>query len=154
MKISTKGRYGLRAMFEIAKVYEQGPVLMSTISKNQGISRKYLHSLLTSLKSAGLVRSVLGSRGGFLLSKPPSQITVKEIVTVLEGSLSPVDCVDFVEDERICERMGICPTLSVWVVLKKVINDLLSCITLEDILNGNVNEMKVEMTFLNSRGEC
>lgn len=151
MKISTKGRYGLRAMFEIAKAYEQGPVIMSTISKNQGISRKYLHSLLTPLKSAGLVRSVLGSRGGFSLSKTPSQISVKEIVAVLEGPLSLVDCID---DERICERIRMCPTRSVWLVLKKVINDLLSCITLEDILNGNVDEMEIGIPFLDSRGDC
>jgi len=138
-------------MFEIAKAYEQGPVIMSTISKNQGISRKYIHSLLTPLKSAGLVRSVLGSRGGFSLSKPPSQITVNDIVTVLEGPLSLVDCV---EDKGICGRVEICSTRIVWIILRKAIDDLLSRITLEDILNGNVDEMEIGIPFLDSRGDC
>ena len=78
MRISTRGRYGLRAMFELARSFGGAPVLMSAVAERQDLSRKYLHALLTTLKSAGLVRSVRGAGGGFLLARPPAEIRISE----------------------------------------------------------------------------
>ena len=85
MQISTRGRYGLRAMFELARGFGQDPLLMSTVAERQGLSRKYLHTLLTTLKTAGLVRSVRGAGGGFVLARPPAEIKLSEVITALEG---------------------------------------------------------------------
>ena len=131
MKLSTRARYGLRAMFELALSYEKGPVLMQTIAENQELSLKYLHALLTTLKGAGLVRSVRGARGGYMLTKPPSEIRIGEVVMVLEGSLSPVECVN---DRRICKRAESCVTRGVWRELGEVVERTLSGLTLDDLI--------------------
>ncbi len=131
MKISTKGRYGLRAMLELAMHHGDSPVLMSSIAENQNISRKYLHALLTSLRSAGLVRSVRGSRGGYTLSHDPHQIRLNEIVHALEGSFAPVDCID---EEHICDRADLCVIRDVWADLSNAIETYLSSITLADLM--------------------
>jgi Rrf2 family cysteine metabolism transcriptional repressor len=131
MKISTRGRYGLRAMLELAQNFEDGPVLMKKIAEKQEISMKYLHTLLTMLKAAGLVHSVRGAGGGYSLTRPPSEIKVSEVVRVLEGSLSPVECV---KDRSLCKRAELCVARDVWSDLGEAIETLLSGLTLDDLL--------------------
>jgi Rrf2 family cysteine metabolism transcriptional repressor len=133
MRISTRGRYGLRAMFELARGFGEAPVLMSTIAVSQGLSRKHLHTLLTSLKSAGLVRSVRGPGGGFVLSRPPDRIRLSEVLHALEGPLSLVHCV---ADRRACERSNGCPARDVWQRLSKAIESMLDSVTLKDLVSA------------------
>jgi Rrf2 family protein len=131
MQISTRGRYGLRAMFELAEEYGRAPVLMSTVAERQGLSRKYLHALLTALKNAGLVRSVRGAGGGFTLSRPPAEIRLSEVLRVLEGPLAFVECV---VDERACDRANRCPARQVWRRLADALDGVLENVTLEDLV--------------------
>ena len=118
-------------MVELAGNYGTGPVLMEGIARGQGISRKYLHALLTRLKSAGLVRSVRGAGGGYSLARAPSQIRLDEVVRILEGSLSVVDCV---EDIEVCARVEGCVTRDVWRDLTQLIEGFLASMTLEDLV--------------------
>ncbi len=131
MKLSTRARYGLRAMLELAESYGDGPVLARTIAAKQEISDKYLHSLLTMLTHAGLVRSVRGAGGGYTLTRHPSKITVCEVVKILEGSLSLVECV---KDEGVCERASDCPARDIWGDVSRAIDRALSNLTLENVV--------------------
>lgn len=131
MKISTRGRYGLRAMLELARCHGEPPVLMSVLAERESLSRKYLHALLTILKEAGLVRSVRGAGGGFLLTRVPAKIRLSEILRALEGSLSLVDCV---EDEGACDRAESCTARRVWEELSRTIESVLEKVTLEDLI--------------------
>jgi len=133
MKVSTRGRYGLRAMLELARCRGQSPVLMSTLAEREDISRKYLHALLTALKSAGLVSSVRGAGGGFMLRKEPAEIRLSEILRAVEGPLSLVDCV---ADKRVCERSNRCVARGVWRELSSAVESMLDSITLEDLIAG------------------
>jgi Rrf2 family protein len=133
MRISTKGRYGLRAMVELAGLYGSGPILMQTIADRQDLSRKYLHALLTLLKDAGLVESVRGARGGYVLSRAPQEINANEVVAALEGRLQVVDCEG---RSRRCRRYPSCCTRDVWNKLNTAISDVLSRITLADLAGG------------------
>src|SRR5512141_302090 len=93
LKISTRGRYGLRAMIELAKHYNEGPILRETVAREQEISKKYIHNIFTILKNKGLICAVRGQKGGFLLAKHPSEIRLSEIIETLEGPIRLVDCV-------------------------------------------------------------
>ncbi|HUU00063.1 MAG TPA: Rrf2 family transcriptional regulator [Myxococcota bacterium] len=127
MRVSTKGRYGLRVMIELALRNGQGPVVMGKIAKSQGISRKYMHSLLTSLKSAGLVHSVRGASGGYVLAELPEKITAGEVVKALEGPFALVDCVT---DSSVCDRVDSCVTREVWKQVGEAAEKVLSDITI------------------------
>ena len=131
MQLSTRGRYGLRATVELARSFKTGPVPLHTIAEHQEVSVKYLHSLLAILRRSGLVRSVRGSGGGYVLTRPPSQIRVSQVVRVLEGSLALVGCV---EDGSFCDRIENCPVRPIWVGLSKTIESTLSELTLEDVV--------------------
>ena len=131
MKISTRGRYGLRAMLELARCHGESPVLMSVLAKRESLSRKYLHGLLTALKEAGLVRSVRGPGGGFLLTRAPSKIRLSQILHALEGPLSLVDCV---ADKRACGKAKRCTARRVWAELSRTIESMLENVTLEDLI--------------------
>ena len=131
MRISTRGRYGLRALLELARRFGEAPVLMSTLAQRQGLSRKYLHALLTALKSADLVHSVRGPGGGFVLARPPAQIKLSEILHAAEGPLSLVDCV---ADRRACNKAKRCPARRVWRDLAGAIEGVLANITLGDLM--------------------
>ncbi len=139
MKVTTRGCYGLRAMLELAQYYGGGPVLIRTIAENQGLSSKYLHALLTSLKSAGLVRSVRGSGGGFKLARAPSEISVKEIISALEGNLCLSDCVT---DPKSCQRSKRCVTNALWHDISVYIDNFLGSVTLEDLLTRQSERFK------------
>lgn len=132
MKLSTRARYGLRAMLELAESYGNGPVMMRSITERQGISRKYLHALLTSLKTSDLIRSIRGKSGGYVLSRSPSTIKLSEVYQVLEGSLKVVDCVD---ENTSCDRAAECVTRGVWDEVNSAIAGVLENITLEDLVD-------------------
>jgi len=131
MKLSTKGRYGTRAMLELGLGYGTGPVSLKDIAKRQGISARYLERMMAALVSSGLVRSSRGQNGGFSLAKPPADITLHEIIRVLEGSVAPVACVD---EPAVCKRVNICITHDIWIKLEKAVRDTLESITLEDMV--------------------
>ena len=130
MRISTRGRYGLRAMFELARAFGDGPLRMSAMAERQVLSRKHLHALLTSLKSAELVRSVRGPGGGFVLGRPPDQIRLSEVLRALEGPLSLVDCV---ENGRACNRVNRCSASRIWAEVSSAIENVLDNLTLQDM---------------------
>jgi len=131
MNISTRGRYAVRAMLDLALQSGGGPTLVRDISKRQGVSDLYLEQLFTRLKTAGLVRSTRGPKGGFMLAKLPSQIRLADILRVMEGSMAPVECVD---DAMLCSRADSCITRKVWVDVKKALNGVLESTTLQDLV--------------------
>ena len=131
MRVSTKGRYGLRLMVELAARDNGRPVLLRSLSEGLGVSPKYLHHLITSLREQGLVRSVRGAGGGFRLGRAPEAINVGEVVRVLEGPFAPVECL---EASGRCRRAPDCVTREVWRTLGETIERTLSAITLADLL--------------------
>lgn len=131
MRLSTKGRYGARAMLDLALNSSEGPVLLRDIAKRQEVSEKYLEHSITTLRKAGLVRSIRGARGGYVLAKSPSQIRLSEIMEVLEGSMAPVECVD---DPQVCQRAQLCVTRDIWAKMKEAIDNILESITLQDMV--------------------
>lgn len=132
MKISTKGRYGLRVLVDIAAHQEKGPVILRDISARQDISEKYLWQVINPLKAAGLVKSTRGAKGGYVLSMRPEQITLLEVVSILEGPVSMVDCVG---DPDKCGRSNACVTRGVWGNLEKDIKESMAKVTLKEILD-------------------
>ena len=131
MKISTKGRYGMRLMVELGLVYEGKPVSLRDIAKRQEISEKYLEQIVTRLGKAGLVKSTRGAQGGYRLEMEPSQITVGDILRVTEGSLTPVACLD--DDE--CPRRERCVTYSVWSRVQEAVTRVVDQITLQELVD-------------------
>jgi len=134
VRISTKARYGLRAMLELARCHGQAPVLMATVAERQDLSRKYLHALLTRLKTAGLVRSQRGIGGGFVLARPPDEIRLGDIIRALEGPLVLVDCVG---DPRACRRSKDCAARGVWQRLAETVENRLDSVTLAEMARPN-----------------
>jgi Rrf2 family transcriptional regulator, cysteine metabolism repressor len=132
MKISTKGRYGLRALIDLAIHGKSGvPVYLSDIAKRQEISDKYLEQIATQLQRGGLVRTIRGRKGGYLLNKPVSQIRLSEIVEVLEGPICLVDCV---KEPGTCTKSSGCTTRDIWTELSNKIEEVLAGYTLADIV--------------------
>ena len=131
MKLSTKGRYGMRAMLDLALQSGTEPVLIKDISKRQEVSDLYQQQLFNRLKTAGLVRSTRGPKGGFMLTKPPSQISLADILQAMEGSTAPVECVD---NATFCSRADSCVTRKVWAEIKKAMDGVLESTTLQDLV--------------------
>lgn len=131
MKLSTKARYGVRAMLTLALDYGKGAVPLRSVASRQAVSEKYLEHLMAVLKSAGLVRSVRGTHGGYCLARPPDQVDLREIVRTLEGSIAPVDCVD---DPGLCDRADGCAARDVWKRMEQAISDVLGSTTLQDLV--------------------
>ena len=132
MKVSTKGRYGLRAMMDLAAHQNNSiPVFLTDIAKRQDISEKYLEHIFSALKAAGLVNTVRGRKGGFLLTKTPSQITVANIINVLEGPCTLVDCVS---QPKTCNRSEACASRDIWSLLGTKIDEVLSGYTLDQLV--------------------
>lgn len=129
MKISTRGRYGIRLMLALALNYNNGTIPLKTIAKDQGISEKYLEQIINPLTKSGLVKSFRGAQGGYMLTNPPEATTVGEILRVLEGSLSPVDCVDHPN----CANSDHCVSLSIWKKMKVALDEVVDNITLADM---------------------
>jgi Rrf2 family protein len=131
MKLSTRSRYGTRLMLDMAQHYNQGPVQLGDIAKRQNISVKYLEQIIIPLKKAHYVKSVRGPKGGHGLTRPPEEITVGEIVALLEEGDSLTECTEHAE---VCERSPICPTRLIWQEAAKAMFDKLNTITLADLL--------------------
>lgn len=133
MKISTKGRYALRMMLDLAEHQNDGFIALKDIAQRQNISKKYLEQIVTILNRSDILNTTRGFQGGYKLSKTPDKYTVWEILRYTEGSLAPVACL---ENEPVqCDRGGECAMLPVWKGLNKVICDYLDNITLQDILD-------------------
>lgn len=130
MKMSTKGRYGLRLMIELAGRYGLGPVPVNTLALNQNISGKYIHVLVIGLRSAGLVRTVRGPNGGYELARDPSSITAYDVISALEGSSAPAACVT---DATSCKRAGHCAARDVWCDIASAVDGVLINLTLEKL---------------------
>ena len=133
MKISTRGRYALRLMMDIAMHDSGEPVRIKDIARRQEVSEKYLEQIIAILNKAGFVRSIRGPKGGYTLSKKPEEYTAGMILRLTEGSLAPVACLD--QEPNECERSAECVTLPVWEGLYKVITEYLDGITLQDIID-------------------
>ncbi|MDD3898187.1 MAG: Rrf2 family transcriptional regulator [Syntrophomonadaceae bacterium] len=132
MKLSTRGRYGLRAMIDIAQCKDEGPVAIHSIAGRQGLSERYLEQLIVPLKRAGLVKSIRGSQGGYVLGKNPDTITAGDIIRVLEGPIAPVDCISEKNPEA-CERADGCITRVLWTEVRDTIAGVLDSYSLSDL---------------------
>lgn len=133
MKISTKGRYALRMLIDLAEHRDNSYVSLKEISERQNISKKYLEQIIPIFNKTDMLRANRGSQGGYMLAKAPDKYTVGEILRLTEGSLSPVDCID--HDPGDCDRSADCATRPIWQGLSKVINEYLDGITLQDIID-------------------
>ena len=130
MKLSTKGRYGLRALIDLAQYSEVEPVSISSIAARQEISERYLEQLMAMLKKAGLIKSIRGAGGGYVLAKEAADISVGDVLRALEGNLEPVDCAAWHADEG-CEASGSCVTKYVWQKINESINQTVDEIKLD-----------------------
>lgn len=133
MKISTKGRYGLRAFVDLAIHSENTPISISSISERQDISEKYLEQLMTLLKKAGLVKSIRGAGGGYQLAKAAENISVGDVLRALEGNLEPVSCMAF-QDDAVCPTENICVTKHVWKKINESINNTVDQIMISTLV--------------------
>ena len=133
MKISTKGRYALRMMLDLAEHQGNGYIALKDIAERQNVSKKYLEQIVPILKKADILNTNRGYQGGYRLARTPDKYTVGDILRITEGSISPVACLD--KNPVECERAAECATLPVWQGLYKVITDYLDGITLQDILD-------------------
>ena len=140
MKLSTRSRYGTRMMLDMAQHYDQGPIQIGDIAKRQDISVKYLEQLIIPLKKANYVKSVRGPKGGHMLAKSPEEVTVGEIVEVLEGEINLARCI---ESPEICDRSDTCLTRGVWEEATRAMYDKLNSITLSKMIKMGKRTYKI-----------
>lgn len=133
MKISTKGRYAVRMIVDLAEHRSDGFIALKDIAERQNISKKYLEQIVPLLNRSGILKANRGYQGGYMLAKRPDELTVCEILKITEGSIAPVACLDFEPIQ--CERSEECSTLYIWEGLYKVITDYLKGITIQSILD-------------------
>ena len=133
MKISTKGRYALRMLLDLAEHQNDGYIALKEIAERQDISKKYLEQIVPVLNKTNILHTNRGFQGGYRLAQPPSKYTVGSILRLTEGNLAPVACLE--NDPILCSRSEDCITLPVWKGLNKVINDYLDSVTLQDLLD-------------------
>lgn len=138
MKISTRGRYALRMMLDLAVNNNGEPIRLKDISKRQGISDKYLEQIISILNKAGFVRSIRGPQGGYMLNREPKEYTVGMILRLTEGSLAPVACLDYEPND--CERRNKCVTLILWEKLNDAIKSVVDNITLQDLVQWQMEK--------------
>lgn len=143
MKLSTRSRYGVRLMLELALNESKNPVYLKDIARREAISEKYLSLIIIPIKSAGLVSSTRGAHGGYVLAKPPSEITLREIVEILEGDTCLVDCV---KSSSTCPRAETCASRDIWTLVSDKISQTLGSITLEDL--ARMSRDKVKSTYM------
>ena len=137
MKVSTKGRYALRMMLDLAERKDNGFISLKEIAERQNISKQYLEQIVSLLNTSNILRASRGKQGGYMLAKEPSQYSVGQILRITEGSLAPVACLE--DETNLCNRADSCKTLPVWIGLNKVISEYLDAITLQDILEQYQN---------------
>jgi Rrf2 family cysteine metabolism transcriptional repressor len=132
MKISTKIRYGTRAMVELAVRYGEGPIELKEIAKKENISLKYLEQVINPLRADGLVKAVRGAKGGYSLAKPPSEICLYDVIETLEGPLHLLDCL---HDTKACQKVSSCVTREIWKEVSDAMSKIFYSVTLEDMVN-------------------
>ena len=132
MKLSTRTRYGVRAIIEMAANDSKKPLQLKVIAERQDISVKYLEQLMNALRSGGVVRSIRGTRGGYILAKPPNQIKLGDVFNCLEGPVITAECVD---DEDYCRRTPDCAARLLWIQLQEAIKNVLESVTVQDLLD-------------------
>ena len=138
MKLSTRARYGLKALIDLGLHCETEAVSIQSIASRQNISDSYLEQLMAKLRKADIVTSVRGAQGGYILKRSPKDISVGDVLRALEGDLRPVDCLAIEdENETHCENADLCVTKYVWTRISESINDTVNSITLQDLLNQN-----------------
>lgn len=137
MKLSTKGRYGVKAAFDLAINYGVAHVSIKSIAERRNVSECYLEQLFALLRKAGIIKSIRGPYGGYALSRPPKEITVYDIIDVLEGSIEVSDCIE----ETTCSNIDCCSTRLLWVRVKESIDSVLKATTLQDMVD-DYNTMK------------
>ena len=140
MKLSTRGRYGLKAMVDLATEYGAGPITVSTLAKMQGISESYLEQLIAALRKEKLVVSLRGAQGGYTLSRPPEQINVGEVLRALEGTTTLVDCVS--AESVDCENACSCSARPLWLKLQAKNNAVLNDTTIKDMADDYIKQKR------------
>lgn len=133
MKISTKGRYALRIMIDLAMNIDKGPIRVKDIASRQNISEKYLEQIIALFNKAGYVKSIRGAQGGYLLTKTPKEYTAGMILRLAEGSIAPVSCVD--EAAEGCEKRGACVSAMLWEKMNTAVNEVVDNTTLQDLVD-------------------
>ena len=144
MRISTRSRYGVRLMTDLAMSYGQGQIFLKEIARQEDISEKYLSLIIIPLRSAGLVQSTRGAHGGYMLARPPAEITLREIVGILEGDMCLVDCV---KNPSSCPRAETCASRDIWSAVSEQIGRTLGSVTLEDLVRRNREKMDNEPMY-------
>ncbi|MBO5649936.1 MAG: Rrf2 family transcriptional regulator [Selenomonas sp.] len=139
MKISTKGRYSVTALYELAQRYGEGPVSLKCVAQGQGLSENYLEQLMVPLRRAGLVQSIRGAQGGYMLAKSPAEITIGSIITTVEGPIAVVDCLlaEAGAAEQMCDKACACVTRGIWEKVCDSISQVLESITLQTLLDND-----------------
>jgi Rrf2 family cysteine metabolism transcriptional repressor len=140
MKLSTRTRYAVRAIIELAQNDSDKPLQLKIIAQRQEISVKYLEQLMAVLRSAGFVRSIRGSKGGYVLAKAPNQIKLNDVMHRLEGSVATVECV---ENENYCSRSADCAARYLWMQVEQAIDNVLGAITLQDLVDKANDEKEL-----------
>ncbi len=147
MRISTRGEYGVRAMFDLAVHYGQGPIALKVIAERQAISEHYLEQLMGNLRKAGLVSSVRGAQGGYQLASAPEKIPVGDIIRTLEGPIAPMDCVE--EDASAgCRQFERCATRVLWERLRDSMEQVLDTTTLETLIEEGMRLRAKDDSFM------
>lgn len=139
MMVSTKGRYALTVMVDLARRSESGYVSLSDIAESENLSMKYLESIIAILNKGGMLKSLRGKNGGYMLAREPKDYSINEILLLTEGTLAPVNCI--MQDGVQCDKAATCSTLPLWAGLDRVIENYLKGVTLEDIIVGNRKKM-------------
>lgn len=137
MRVSTKGRYGLRILLDIAQHQQEGPVALRDISRREAISQKYLWQVINPLKVAGLLRATRGAHGGYRLAKSPARISLRDVVDILEGPVSVVACVQMPGS---CDRSDTCIARAAWTAVETRLNDAMEGITLKTLLDSGAEQ--------------
>ena len=141
MKLSTRTRYAVRAIIELAQNDSNRPLQLKIIAQRQDISVKYLEQLMAVLRSAGFVRSIRGSKGGYVLAKAPNQIKLNEVLHRLEGTVATVECV---ENDDYCSRSADCAARYLWMQVEQAIEKVMEAITLQDLVDKANNSNKLD----------
>lgn len=140
MKFSTRGRYGVQIMVDLAQHITEGPISLKSVADRQKLSEHYLEQLVPELRKAGLVKSIRGSQGGYILAKKPEDIYIGDVIRILEGPIAPVECTNELNGLDCCEKTDFCVTREVWVKVRDSINDVVDSISLADLLKEGDKE--------------
>lgn len=140
MKLSTRGRYGLKAVYQLAIDYVGDPIPIKEIADKQNLSESYLEQLFSTLRKDGIINSVRGAQGGYILTREPKDITVGQILRSLEGDMAPSECI--LEGEMECSLEEQCVTRFVWIKIKESVDSVIDSITLQDMINDRKKQIE------------